>query len=80
MSKENPLLPDYYKDGIEPIKFISSWKLNFNLGNVVKYIARPRKAENTDKRIEDLGKAITYLQFEIDNLHEVAEAEKIFGA
>ena len=33
--------PSYYKrGGIEAIDAIEAWELGFNLGNVVKYIAR----------------------------------------
>lgn len=68
MTTHTPIRPKYYQEGIEPIKVIDSWKLNFNLGNALKYIGRPGKAANASDRIEDLRKAITYLQFEIGRL------------
>ena len=47
---------DYYNVGdIEVIDFIESWGLNFNLGSVVKYVARCNYKEN---KIKDLQKAI----------------------
>ncbi len=61
--------PEYYGDSkIEPIDIIRDWNLSFNLGSVVKYIKRKKKAETIDKRIEDLRKAITYFEFEIEDL------------
>jgi hypothetical protein len=52
----------------EAIKVIEAWNLGFNLGNVVKYIARLGK-KDPDKKFEDLEKALWYLQREI-NRHE----------
>lgn len=49
----------------EAIKVIEAWSLNFNLGNVLKYI---RRAGNKDKSdaLEDLQKAVWYLNREIE--------------
>ena len=49
----------------EAIKVIEAWDLNFNLGNVVKYIARAGKKEK-NTLIGDLEKARQYLDFEIE--------------
>ena len=65
--------PTYYQQGIEPIEIIRSWKLNFNLGNALKYILRPGKAKTVASRIEDLRKAQTYLAFEIAELAQEQE-------
>lgn len=55
--------PDYYKaNGLEAFDVIDSFELNFNLGNAFKYIARAGKK---DDKVEDLRKAITYLNMEI---------------
>lgn len=56
----------YYAQGrkYEPIKVIMDWKLGFNLGNAVKYIARAGR--KTADPVPDLQKAIDYLQYEID--------------
>jgi hypothetical protein len=58
--------PDHYAShpsGIECIQVTQH--MNFNLGNAVKYIWRsPYKG----KPVEDLRKAIAYLQFEITRL------------
>ena len=58
--------PSHYKgkdNPYEAIKVIDAWKLGFCLGNAVKYIARAGYKED---RIEDLKKAIWYLQHEIN--------------
>jgi hypothetical protein len=60
--------PDHYggKDNVyEAIKVIEAWKLNFHLGNAIKYIARAGK-KSPEKEKEDLKKAIWYLQRHID--------------
>ena len=55
----------YRKDtGHEAIDVIEAWKLNFNLGNTVKYISR-NGIKDPDKYIEDLEKARWYLDREI---------------
>ena len=55
--------PAHYKaGGIETIDFIEAKKLNYNLGNVVKYITR---ADLKGNRKQDLEKALWYLNREI---------------
>ena len=49
----------------EAIKVIEAWDLNFSLGNVVKYISRAGKKNET---LEDLEKASWYLDRAIQNL------------
>jgi hypothetical protein len=54
---------DYYRRGsIEVWSFIRDQGLNFHLGNAIKYICR---AGYKDSKIEDLKKAIHYLQNEL---------------
>lgn len=54
--------PEHYTDGgIETIDFIEAKKLPYHLGNAVKYISRAGKKEK-DKTIEDLQKAIWYIE------------------
>lgn len=57
----------HYKDskGIQPVEFILSQNLNFCSGNAIKYICR-----NKDNKVEDLKKAIHYLQLELELLHD----------
>lgn len=59
--------PSHYTEGrkYEPRKVIADWGLNFNLGNAVKYISR---AGRKGDKIEDLRKAIQYIEFEIEEL------------
>lgn len=64
--------PDHYggKDNpYEVIKVVRAWNLSFSLGNTIKYIARAGK-KDPSKRIEDLHKAMWYLQEEINNEYE----------
>lgn len=57
--------PSHYTDGnIEVIDFIEDKKLNYHLGNAVKYISRAGK-KDPEKYTEDLQKAVWYLQREI---------------
>lgn len=54
--------PPQYQYGIEPIEFIESHNLNFNLGSAVKYITR---AHYKGKELEDLKKAKWFIEREI---------------
>jgi len=59
--------PAHYKvGGIETIDFIEAKKLNYNLGNVVKYLTR---ADHKGNRSQDLEKARWYLDREIMSQH-----------
>lgn len=61
MKKENVNHPIHYlKGGIETIDFIDAKKLDFYLGNVVKYVSR-WKEKNKKTKITDLKKALWYL-------------------
>lgn len=56
--------PAHYNVGkIEVIDAIEDWGLNFSLGNAVKYIAR---ADHKGKPVEDLQKALWYIEREIE--------------
>lgn len=58
--------PEHYNDGkIEVWDFIEDKKLGFNTGNAIKYICRAGKKDPT-KTVEDLKKAIEYLNKEIE--------------
>ena len=62
--------PSHYTDGkIEVIDFITDKKLGFCLGNAVKYISRAGKKDPT-KEVEDLEKAIWYINRYIETLRE----------
>jgi hypothetical protein len=51
----------------EAIKVIDAWDLGFSLGNTVKYISRAGKK---DKELQDLKKALWYLQHHIETLEK----------
>ena len=63
--------PAHYTSGkIEVIDFIEDKELNFNLGNVVKYVARCGRKKSAGKSmdakaLEDLKKARWYIEREI---------------
>ena len=59
--------PSHYhaESGIEVIDAIEAWGLGFSLGNAVKYIAR---AGHKNDAIEDLRKALWYVQREVNRL------------
>jgi len=62
--------PAHYTTGkIECIDFITDKKLNFCRGNAVKYIVRAG-LKDPSKEVEDLEKAVFYLEREIEDLKE----------
>jgi len=67
--------PAHYNTGtIEVIDAIEEWKLSFNLGNTVKYIARH---EHKDHPKDDLKKAWWYLTRELLSAYAVSEDELV---
>ncbi len=61
--------PNHYTSGgIETIDFIEAKELDYNLGNVIKYITR---ADKKGKKLEDLKKAQWYLNRAITNLEKL---------
>ena len=57
--------PTYYNRGATPVwDFIRDQGLNFHLGNAIKYICR---AGYKDSKIQDLEKAIHYLENELEH-------------
>ena len=70
--KEQVNHPQHYggqDNPYEAIKVIDAWDLGFNLGNTVKYISRAGK-KGKDKELEDLRKALWYLQYHIETLEK----------
>lgn len=69
--------PAHYADSkIEVIDYIEDKKLGFCLGNAVKYISRAGKKKDSgrniiDKEIEDLQKAIWYINRRIYELQDL---------
>ena len=69
-NKEQVDHPEHYggaENVYEAIKVIDAWGLGFSLGNTVKYISRAGKKDPT-KEIEDLKKALFYLEHHIKTL------------
>ena len=60
-------IPKHYDNGLKHdlIDVIASYELNFNRGNVLKYVVRAGKKDN---EIQDLEKALDYLEREIHHL------------
>lgn len=68
VTTDNVNHPAHYKvGGIETIDFIEAKSLNYNLGNVVKYVSRARYKVGL---LEDLKKAEWYLKREIATLEK----------
>lgn len=66
--------PKHYNVGkYEVIDVIEDWKLNFHIGNAVKYLAR---AGHKGDEIEDLKKAIWYINRRIENIKKEKGGEK----
>ena len=62
--------PAYYQRGSSDVwDFIREQELNFPLGNAIKYICR---AGYKDSKIEDLQKAIHYLENELEHEENVS--------
>lgn len=57
--------PPHYQGTIQPIDLINAQDLNFNLGNVVKYVCRAGKKQG-ENILSDLEKAKDYINFEIE--------------
>lgn len=74
-NKEAVNHPSHYNTGkYEVIEVIEDWNLDFCLGNAIKYIARAGK-KDPNKTIEDLNKAIWYINRKIGEL-KVEESKK----
>lgn len=72
LEKEHVDHPKHYggeDNPYEVIKVIDAWDLGFSLGNTVKYISRAGKKE-IDKELQDLKKALWYLQHHIETLEK----------
>ena len=57
----------HYKKSVEPIDLIEAFNLDFNAGNVIKYVSR---AKHKGSEKDDLRKAMYYLKRLIDGLEE----------
>jgi hypothetical protein len=57
----------YIKNGFEVIDIIEAFRLNYQLGNVVKYVLRHQEKGNP---LKDLKKARWYINREIENMEK----------
>jgi hypothetical protein len=75
--------PQYYRRGrIQPWDYVRDQELNFHLGNVIKYVTR---AGHKFDDIDDLEKAIHYLQNEVEfrtsqRVQELVQRERLQDA
>jgi len=70
IKQDNVNHPAHYNTGkIEVYDFIEDKELNYCRGNVVKYIARAG-IKNKETEVEDLKKALWYLNKEIKRLEK----------
>ena len=64
--EENAIKPSHYKAGeFDVIAFCQLHNINFDLGNVIKYVTRAGKKENNSE-LQDLNKAMEYLKRRIE--------------
>ena len=76
----NEIGPKYYRRGnIQVWDFVRDQELNFHLGNVIKYVCR---AGHKYDDIDDLEKAIHYLQNEVEfrtsqRVQELVQCEEL---
>ena len=68
------MTPQHYNNGqaYDVIDIVKDYNLNFNEGNALKYIVRAR---HKGQHLDDLRKAIDYLQREIK--HHESRIEKL---
>lgn len=67
--------PKHYPQTYDVIDFVKDNDLNFNEGNIIKYVTRARKK---GQHLDDLKKALDYLQREIQYLEKLTnEINKI---
>ena len=64
----------HYENGkdYDIIDVCKDYALNFNRGNILKYVARAGKKQN---ELQDLRKALDYLQREIEYLEQLQKIE-----
>lgn len=67
--------PKHYPQTYDVIDFVKDNELNFNEGNIIKYVTRARKK---GQHLDDLKKALDYLQREIQYIEKLTnEINKI---
>ena len=71
----NTNTPLHYQGEIQHIELINAQNLNFNLGNVVKYVCRASKKDG-ENTLSDLEKAKDYINFEIERVKKWTNAKE----
>lgn len=70
MADESVIIPSYYnKANMSVSDIVDEYDLNFNKGNIIKYVLRSGKKQ-VDTEIQDLQKAMRYCQMEIERLNK----------
>ena len=70
MEDNSVLSPSYYnKENMSVSYIVDEYELNFNKGNIIKYVLRSGKKQ-ADTEIQDLQKAMRYCQMEIERLNK----------
>lgn len=68
--KDNVIKPSHYKAGeFDVIAFCQKHNLNFDAGNVIKYVTRAGKKKDNSE-LQDLNKAMEYLKRRIEFVKE----------
>ena len=76
----NAIKPSHYKAGeFDVIAFCQLHNINFDLGNVIKYVTRAGKKENNSE-LQDLNKAMEYLKSKIIKEYSNGDALMSFMA
>ena len=66
--------PSHYQGTIQPSDLVNAQHLNFNLGNVVKYVCRAGKKQG-ENILSDLEKAKNYINYEIERVRNEEKNE-----
>jgi hypothetical protein len=68
MTDNNIIKPSYYnKTSMSVSDIVDEYELNFNKGNIIKYVLRSGK-KSKDTEVQDLEKAKRYIEIEIERL------------
>lgn len=73
LKKHETPIDDHYSAYVQPIDLIMAQKLNFNLGNIVKYASR---ADKKGQKRSDLLKVIDYALYELNTSEPEVEIAK----
>ena len=72
-TNDTVIKPPYYnKASMSVSDIVDEYELNFNKGNIIKYVLRSGK-KSKDTEIQDLEKAIRYCEIEIERINKYKE-------